>query len=70
MTPVAGKRLLGVAFPQRDLEERGGLFHDAHQQLVDVVLQFLDVLLLLAQLLLSLQQELDEFIVGQVIILG
>lgn len=67
---ISGERLLGLAFPQRDLEECGRLFHDAHQQLVNVVLQFVDVLLLLAQLLLLLQQELDEFIVGQVIIFG
>jgi len=70
VTLVSGEGLLGLAFPQGDLEECGRLLHDAHQQLVNVVLQFLDVLLLLAQLLLSLQQELDEFIVGQVIILG
>lgn len=70
MLDSCGERLLGLAFPQWDLEECGRLFHDAHQQLVNVVLQFMDVLFLLAQLLLSLQQELDEFIVGQVIILG
>lgn len=67
---VSGERLLGLVFSQWDLEECWRLFHDADQQLVNVVLQFMDVLLLLAQLLLLLQQELDEFIMGQVIILG
>lgn len=64
----AGSR--GLAPPQRDLQQRGGLLHDAHQQLVDVVLQFVDVLLLLAQLPLLLQQQLDQLVVGQVVILG
>lgn len=52
---VSAGRLLGLGFPQWDLEECGRLLHDAHQQLVNVILQFLDVLLLLTQLLLPLQ---------------
>lgn len=64
----AGSR--GLAPPQWDLQQCGGLLHDAHQQLVDVVLQFVDVLLLLAQLPLLLQQQLDQLVVGQVVILG
>lgn len=60
----------GLAPTQRDLQQGGGLLHDAHQQLVDVVLQFLDVLLLLAQLALLLQQQLDQLVVGEVVILG
>lgn len=70
LLPWAASGGRGGSPAQGDLQQRGGLLHDAHQQLVDVVLQLLDVLLLLAELALLLQQQLDQLVVGQVVIPG
>lgn len=53
-----------------DLQQCGRGLHDPHQQPVNVALQLLHMLIPLAQLPLALQEQADEFVVGQVVVLG
>lgn len=53
-----------------DLQQRGRGLHDPHQQPVNVALQLLHMLVSLAQLTLTLQEQANELVMSQVIVLG
>lgn len=53
-----------------DLQQCGRGLHDPHQQPVNVALQLLHMLVSLAQLTLTLQEQANELIMSQVIVLG
>lgn len=53
-----------------DLQQGRRGLHDPHQQPVDVALQLLHMLVPLAQLTLTLQEQADKLIMSQVIVLG